>query len=233
VTSQPQQQQFSLREQLGKQVGGVLGYLFPFVSGTAAALTGLVLILFIALYIATDPGLYRRGALHLFPHRMRSRANEVLLEIGSTLQRWLIARLLAMVLVGGITTAILFALGIESALLLGLIAGLLEFIPLFGPILSAVPAIGVALADSPQKALYVALAFVVIQQIEGNLITPLLLKSRVDIPPALTIIGIAVMGVIFGFLGLLIAEPLIAALLVTVKMVYVEDVVGDEVLSSS
>jgi predicted PurR-regulated permease PerM len=138
-----------------------------------------------------------------------------------------------MILVGGITTAILFALGIESALLLGLIAGLLEFIPLFGPILSAVPAIGVALADSPQKALYVALAFVVIQQLEGNLITPLLLKRRVDIPPALTIIGIALMGVIFGFLGLLIAEPLIAALLVTVKMVYVEDVVGDEVISSS
>jgi predicted PurR-regulated permease PerM len=218
-----------LREQLSQQLGGLLQYLFPFVSGTAAAVTGLILILFIALYVASDPGLYRRGVLHLFPHRMRDRAAEVMEEMGTALRRWLVARLLAMIAIGLITTGALLLLGVQSAVVLGILAGLLEFIPIFGPIMAAIPAIGLAFADSPQKALSVAIAFVIIQQIEGNIVTPLLLKNRVEVPPALTIISVATLGLLFGFLGLLVAEPILVAAMVAVKMLWVEDVVGDDV----
>lgn len=92
---------------------------------------------------------------------------------------------------------------------------------------------GMALIDSPGKALAVAGAFFFIQQLEGNIITPLLLKNRVDVPPALTIGTVALMGVIFGVPGMLIAEPLLAASLVAVKMLYVEDQIGDSVEKSS
>ena len=89
--------------------------------------------------------------------------------------------------------------------------------------------IGVALLDSPQKALYVVILYIVMQQLEGNVITPLLLEKRLDIPPVLTVVTVAALGVVFGVIGMLIAEPLLAAVLVTTKMLYVNDAVGDEV----
>jgi predicted PurR-regulated permease PerM len=102
-------------------------------------------------------------------------------------------------------------------------------VPFFGPIVSAVPAVGMALLESPQKALWVVIAFVAIQQLEGNIITPLLLKKRVDIPPMLTIVAVPAMTLIFGLTGVLIAEPLLAIILIVSKMLYVQDVVGDDV----
>ena len=105
----------------------------------------------------------------------------------------------------------------------------MEFVPFFGPVVSAIPAIGVALVDSPEKALWVIGLYILIQQLEGNVITPLLLEKRLDVPPALTLVTVAALGIVFGVLGMLIAEPLLAVVLVTTKMLYVEDVVGDEV----
>src|SRR6185295_15346775 len=99
----------------------------------------------------------------------------------------------------------------------------------FGPIASAIPAIGVALIESPEKALWVAGLYLVVQQLEGNVLTPLLLRQRLDIPPVLTVVTVAALGVVFGVIGMLIAEPLLATVLVTTKMLYVNDVVGDEV----
>jgi predicted PurR-regulated permease PerM len=130
--------------------------------------------------------------------------------------------------IGVITTVVLLLLDVEAAFALGLIAGLLEFIPTIGPILSAIPAIGMAFLDSPEKALWVALSYGGIQFLENNLLIPTLMRE-VDLPPALTMMSQALMAIIFGFLGLLVAVPLVAGLLVPIKMLYVEDVVGDEV----
>lgn len=219
----------ALREQVSRQLGGILGFLFPFVSGTVAAIGSLVLMIFLAIYIAADPGLYKRGVMHLFPHRIRPRANEVLTEIGVALRRWLIARLIAMIVIGLVVTGALTLLGVRSAVALGVLAGLLEFIPFFGPIIAAIPAIGLGFADSPQQGIYVTILFLLVNQLEGNVLTPLLLQNRVDVPPALTVFAVAAMGVLFGFLGLVIGEPLLVAVMVAIKMLYVEDVVGDEV----
>lgn len=224
-----QDQAGGLRAQLGKEVRGSFKFLFPIVSSVFGAVGGLVLVIFIAMYIAITPGLYRKGVLHLVPHRSRDRAGEVLTTLGTTLRQWLVARLIAMVVIGTITGCALALLKVQGAAALGVLAGLLEFVPFFGPIASAVPALGIALLDSPQKALYVLILYLVMQQLEGNVITPLLLEKRLDIPPVLTVLTVAALGVVFGVVGMLIAEPLLAAVLVTTKMLYVNDVVGDEV----
>ena len=123
----------------------------------------------------------------------------------------------------------LLALGVEAAFALGLIAGLLEFIPIAGPIIAAVPAIGMAFLDSPQTALYVTIAYVGIQQLESNVLAPLLMKQALKIPPIVTLVAQGIMALLFGFVGLLVAVPLVAAVIVPVKMLYVRDVVGDDV----
>jgi predicted PurR-regulated permease PerM len=214
---------------LSSQLGAVTRYLFSFLSSTVAVLAGLLLILFTAIYIGAEPDLYYKGLLHLFPHEARPRAGEVLKAIGVTLRKWLVAQVIMMVVIGAIDAVGLSLLGVKAALALGLIAGLLEFIPMLGPILSAVPAIAMGFLDSPQKALFVALLCWGVQFLEGHILAPLLMKRGVDLPPVVTLIGLSLMAIVFGFLGMMVAVPVLAVVMVTVRMLYVEDVVGDEV----
>lgn len=219
----------TLRVHLAGELRNAVKFLFPIVGSVLGGVSGFVLILFVAMYIAAQPGLYKEGLLHLVPHAHRERVSEVLTTLGATLRQWLIARLIAMLLVGTLTGLGLALLHVKGAAALGVLAGLLEFVPFFGPIASAVPAVGVALLESPQKALWVLGLYVLMQQLEGNVITPLLLEKRLDIPPVLTVLTVASLGVVFGVAGMLIAEPLLAVALVATKMLYVTDVVGDEV----
>jgi predicted PurR-regulated permease PerM len=218
-----------MSDSLSGQLGAISSYLFSFLSSTLAVLTGLFLILVLSIYIGANPGLYKRGMLHLIPRESRPRASQVLSAVGMTLQRWLGAQLIAMAVIAVVTTIGLWALGVKGALALGLIAGLLEFIPMVGPLLSAVPAVAMGFLDSPQKALFVALLYTGIQLMENHILIPIVMKEGVDLPPVLTILGIAVMSIVFGFLGMLVAVPILAAILVAVKLLYVEDVMGDDV----
>lgn len=218
-----------LKRTLARQVSGITNNFFAIFSSTLSLLGGILLITFIAVYIAVEPTTYRRGLMHLVPHRHRQKAGEVLDAMGVTLRRWLVAQLIGMVAIGVITTVALLLIGVKAAVALGIIAGVLEFVPYFGPILSAVPAVAMGFVDGPEKALWVVAAYTAIQQIEGNLLTPFLMKEGLDLPPVLTILGQAVMAIVFGFAGLLIAMPLIGAVLVPIKLLYVQDVVGDEV----
>jgi predicted PurR-regulated permease PerM len=218
-----------LRERITQQLGSLARYLFPFLSSTLAAIGGIVIILFLAIYIGAEPDLYHRGLMHLFPKRSRERAGEVLSAMATVLRRWLVTQLIAMVTIGTVTTIVLLILRVKAAFALGILAGLLEFIPTIGPLLSAVPAVAMGFLDSPEKALYVGIAFWAIQFAENHLLIPLLMKGGVDVPPVLTILSQALMALLFGFLGLMCAVPLLAAILVAVKMLYVEAVVGDQV----
>ena len=223
-----QQPDGPLSDRLGRQVSGVARYLFPFLSSTLAVFAGIILIVFLAIYIAAEPDVYHGGLMHLFPHHARKRAGEVLSAMATVLRRWLVTQLIAMLAIGTITTGVLLALDVKAAFALGALAGLLEFVPTIGPILSAIPAVAMAFLDSPDKALAVALAYGAIQFIENHLLIPLLMKGGVNIPPALTIVSQALMAMLFGFLGLMVAVPLLAAIMVPVKMLYVEGVVGDD-----
>jgi predicted PurR-regulated permease PerM len=220
--------QAALRDRLGKRFSGATRYLFPFLSSTLEAFAGALLIIFLAIYIAADPDLYRRGLIALSPRRHRERMGEVLSAIATVLRKWLVTQLIAMVTIGVVTTVVLMVLRVKAAVALGVIAGLLEFVPTIGPIMSAVPAVAMGFLDSPEKALTVAAAYFGIQFIENHLLIPLLMKGGMDLPPAMTILSQALMAMLFGFLGLMCAVPLLAAGMVSVKMLYVEGVVGDD-----
>jgi predicted PurR-regulated permease PerM len=216
-----------LKARLGAQLSGATKLLFPFLSSAAAAVAGLVLIIFLAVYIGAEPQLYHDGLMHLFPHRARQRAGEVLTEMAIVLRKWLVTQLVAMVAIGSVTTVVMLLLGVKAAFALGFIAGLLEFIPTIGPVLSAIPALAMGFADSPEKALSVLVAYWGIQFLENNLLIPFLMRGGMDLPPALTLVAQALMTLVFGFLGLMVAVPLTAAAMVPIKMIYVQDVVGD------
>lgn len=218
----------TLRDRLGGQASRAGRYLFPFLSSTLEVVSGLFIIIFLSVYIAVDPALYRRGILHLFPHARRERMADVLTAVAAVLRRWLITQLIAMVTIGVVSTIVLAILGVKAAFALGLLSGLLEFIPTVGPIVSSLPAIAMGFLDSPEKALSVAVAYIGIQFLENHLLIPLLMKGGINIPPALTILSQALMAILFGFLGLMCAVPLLAATITGVKMLYVEDVMGEQ-----
>jgi predicted PurR-regulated permease PerM len=219
----------SLGQGVAEQIGGVGRHLFGFFSSTLAVLGGLILIFFVAIFVAVDAKTYHQGLMHLFPHRARARAGEALSATATMLRRWLFTQFIGMVVIGILTSVVLVLLEVEAAIALGIIAGIFEFIPIAGPILSSIPAIAMGFLDGPEKAVYVALAYIVIQQVESNLLYPLLMKKGLELPPVLTIFTQGVLSIVFGFMGLLVAVPMLAAAIVPIKMLYVRDVVGDEV----
>lgn len=196
-------------------------------SSTLGAVAAFLIVLVIGLYLAAQPDLYVRGFLKLVPPRRRERGREVMEETGATLGQWLLAQLASMGIVGLLTTLGLWALGVPLALILGILAGLLEFIPNFGPLLAAVPAILLALVDSPQQALWVALLYGGIQTAESYLITPLVQQRLAALPPVLVIVSQILGGILFGVLGFAFATPLLAVAMVLVKRLYVEDRLGE------
>ena len=218
-----------LRQTLAQQVAKLGSNFFSIFTSTLAALASLLVVTFVAVFIAVDPRTYRRGFLHLVPHRARPKAIEVMNAMGVTLRRWLVAQVIAMLVIGAVTTVALMLIGVRAAVALGIIAGILEFVPYFGPILSAVPAIAMAFLDGPEKAIWVVVAYTAIQQIENNALIPLLMKEGLELPPVITIVGQVALSLVFGFAGLLIAVPLLGAVMVPIKLLYVQDVVGDEV----
>jgi predicted PurR-regulated permease PerM len=186
--------------------------------------TNFIIIIFIGLYGAIEPGVYKRGFLHLIPKARRERIGEVLSEINETLKWWLIGKFFGMAVIGVSTTLGLWLLDVPLALILGLIAALFTFIPNIGPILAMVPAVLLGLTVSPEKALYVGLLYVGIQAVESYILTPLVQRKTIELPPALTLGTQVFLGVSMGGLGVALATPLTAVGVVATKMLYVEDV---------
>jgi predicted PurR-regulated permease PerM len=200
-----------------------------FASTTVGILVEIFVLLFLGVYLAISPGKYVRGIVALVPITKRPRAEEVLGAVGYTLKRWLLSRLIAMIVVGIVTTVGLMLLDVPLALVFGILTTILTFVPYVGPIVAALLPALVALAESPTLALYVILLFVVIQNLEGYVLTPLLQQGIVSVPPALTIISEVLFGIMFGVIGIILATPFVAVAVVLVKMLYIEDTLGDNV----
>ena len=198
-----------------------------FTSTLGAGASALV-ILAVGLYLAAAPAKYKAGVVALFPKSRRHRVAGILDAIGETLRYWLMGKIVGMTFVGIATTLGLWALGHPLAFSLGLLAGLADFIPNIGPLLAFVPAILIALMDSPVQALYVAILYAAVQTVESYILEPWLYQRNVDLPPALTISGQVFFSILLGFLGLLVATPLLAVALAMVKQLYVEDVLEDQ-----
>ncbi|HEY9225682.1 MAG TPA: AI-2E family transporter [Gemmatimonadaceae bacterium] len=218
----------TLRERVGAGFSNLTSFLFPFLSSTLEVIAGFLIVVFLSIYIAADPEMYRRGIMHLVPLDRRERAGEVLSAIAAVLRKWLVTQLIAMLVIGTVSTIVLALLGVKASFALGVLAGLLEFVPTIGPIMSAIPAVAMGFIDSPEKALWVLIAYWGIQFFENHLLIPMLMKGGINLPPALTILSQALMAMVFGFLGLMCAVPLLAAAMVGVRMLYVEGAVGEQ-----
>jgi predicted PurR-regulated permease PerM len=207
----------------------LLGRISGVFSTALGALVNAGLILVIGAYLAIEPDLYLRGLILLVPPPRRERAETILRAIGYALQWWLIGRIEAMIAVGALTGVGLWLIGMPLILALAIIAGVLSFIPFVGPVLSAVPAVLIALAEDPLRALWVAGIYVVVQVLESNLITPQITKRAVSLPPAVLLTSQLLMGVLLGFLGLLLATPLVVVFIVLTQMIYLQGVLGEPV----
>jgi predicted PurR-regulated permease PerM len=213
--------------QLPAALGGSAegGNLVPRISGTIAGalwsaiglLGTTVLIIAAALYFAAAPGPYVKGPLRLIPHRHRHRTQEIVGEVGHTLQAWLAGQLVDMLVVGLVIGAGLALLGVPLPFILGVIAALLNFVPYIGAIGGAVPAVLVAFSQGPQQALFVAILFVVVQALEGNVLSPMIQRSAVNLPPAATILAQTALGALFGLPGIILATPVAAATLAALR----------------
>jgi predicted PurR-regulated permease PerM len=213
----------------GTTIAQRLGGIF---STTIGMLGSGMVLLFLGIYLAIEPQTYINGCVKLVPPDRRERAWQVFDRLGTTLRRWLMAKIVAMLVIGILTTTGLWLLGMPLALALGVIAGLLSFIPNIGPILAEIPAVLIAFNQGPLMALWVVLLYLGIQAVESYLLLPWLLRESIELPPVLVLLGIMILGSFFGILGVFVAAPLIASLLVLVKMLYIEDMLGEEKSSS-
>jgi predicted PurR-regulated permease PerM len=191
-------------------------------------ITGALVVLVLGMFIASEPDTYVRGAIRLLPRPARRRGAEVAAELGHALRWWLFGRFLSMFVVFVFTWVGLYFMEVPLAFLLALIAGLFSFVPTFGPVASAVPAVLVGLSAGLQQALWVALLYLGIQMVESYGITPFIQRRAVRIPPALLVVFQLMMGVFAGVLGVLLATPILVVLMVLVGMLYVEDRLGQE-----
>lgn len=191
------------------------------VFSTFGAFGNAVIILFIGLYVAIDPALYRRGMVLLLAPSIRGRADDILRKCAATLKNWLGAQLIAMAVVGTLTAIGLFIIGVPLALILGVIAGLLAFIPNIGPIIAIIPGLLLALSGGLSMVLWVAAVYLAVQALESYVITPVIQQERVAIPPALTLGAQLLFGVLFGLLGLALAMPIVAVAMTLAREVYI------------
>jgi predicted PurR-regulated permease PerM len=218
-----------LLSQLPASVGGNAdnGNLIPRISGTVAgalwSAVGLLgttaLVIAAALYFAAAPGPYVEGPLRLIPQRHRRRTHHVIGTVGHALQAWLAGQLVDMLVVGLVIGGGLALLDVPLPFILGVIAALLNFVPYIGAIGGAMPAVLVALSQGSQQALFVGILFVVVQALEGNVLSPMIQRRAVNLPPAATILSQTALGALFGLPGIILATPVAAAIFAALREV--------------
>jgi predicted PurR-regulated permease PerM len=191
---------------------------------TLTAGAAIAIVAFLAIYFAAQPDVYVNGVARLFPVSFRARAREVMARLYQTLRTWLLTKLVSMIFVGVCIGVGLWLMKVPLALALGIVAGLLEFIPTIGPLLSAAPAMLFAFVHNPMTALYVAILYFTVQWIQNHVTNPLLQQHTLSLPPALSLALVTLLGAMFGFGGLLLSGPMSVVVLILVQMLYVEDV---------
>jgi predicted PurR-regulated permease PerM len=211
----------------GASTGGLAARIAGIGGAILNGLANFLLVVIAGLYIAADPRLYTRGFVKLFPKHQHERVESSLDASGQVLRLWLVSQLIAMTCVAILSTAAYWMIGLPSPIGLGLIAGIMDFIPFLGPILGALPAVLIAFSVSGEAALWTMGAVLVIQQIEGNVIQPLVARSMISVPPAMALFAILVGSILFGTLGLIFGFPLAIVTYVLVKKLYVRETLGE------
>ncbi len=199
----------------------------PVVGGVASVFLNFLIIIFMSMYLLTDPKGHENGIIRLLPIHYRRRGREIMDRLDLAMRGWLESTLLAMVFVGVVTWIGLTLLGLDEALALGVIAGLLAFVPTFGTLIAAILAVAVGILQQPQNVGWIIVVTYAISLVQSQVISPLLVAGRINIPPILVLLGQIIAAVFFGFLGILLAVPLTAILIVLIEEIYVKDILGD------
>ncbi|MCC8358607.1 AI-2E family transporter [Salinimicrobium sediminilitoris] len=209
----------SLLEERGEVMSRIVGSF----STTIGAIANFFIIIVTGIFLASSPGIYTKGFTKLFPVNFRPRLREVMDKTQYSLSLWMMAKLLSMLVVGIFTAIGLQFLGMPMPYALALIAALFSFIPNIGPYLALAPAVLIALMQGGNMYIYVLILYFSIQIVESYLITPMIEKKMVHLPPALTLFWMVLLGVLTGILGLIMATPILAALIVIIQELYVKD----------
>ena len=202
--------------------GGTLTTVASVGASVASLLSFGVVVLIATVYAVAQPAPLVNGFVALFPAGRRQRVREILEEMYRVVQRWFLGQLTSMTLIGLLFTVAMFIIGIPFALLLGIFSGLISFVPYLGPVISVIPPVLLALTGDPIDALWVVVAYVIIQAIEGNLIQPIVMSRAVSLHPAVVMFGLLIMGTLFGFVGVFLAIPLTAALNVLLHELWID-----------
>ena len=202
--------------------GGTLTTVANVGASVVNVLSFAVVIVIATIYAVAQPRPLINGFVSLFPAERRQRVREILGNVYETLQRWFLGQLASMSIIGILSTVTLSLIGIPFALLLGLFSGLISFIPFVGPLISVIPPVLLALIGHPIDALWVVLAYAGIQMIESYLIYPLVMSRAVSLHPAVVMFALLIMGTLFGFVGVLLAVPLVTALHVLLRELWIE-----------
>ena len=202
--------------------GGAFSTFISVGAGVANVVSLAVVVLISTIFAVARPAPLVNGFVVLFPAGRRERVREILEKMYKNIQRWFLGQLASMTIIGLLFTIALFFIGVPFALLLGILSGLLAFIPFVGPAISVIPPILLALAQEPISALWVLLAYAGVQFVEGNIVQPVVMSRAVSLHPVIIVFALLIMGTLFGFIGVLLAIPLVAALHVLVHELWVK-----------
>ncbi|WP_428329834.1 AI-2E family transporter [Mucilaginibacter sp.] len=195
-----------------------------FFSTGFGVLGDMYIILFLGIFLTASPNLYKDGIILLLPKHKKRLGHHVLDRISHSLKGWLKGMLLSIVLIIILLAAGLSIIGIPVALILALIAGMLKIIPNIGSLIAMIPGVLLALTISTNTAIIVAILYIVSQTIVSNIVTPLIQKKMINLPPALTLISQLIMGTLSGALGIILAVPLLAIIIILVDELYVKKI---------
>ena len=218
--------------QLGRAIaqGNFPSRITDLASSLVDLVLAIVIMLFIGLYGATEPNVYLNGLIRLVPLDRRDRAREVFAALTYNMRWWLLGQIFAMVCVGLFTGISVRLVGAPLPLALGCLAGLLEIIPNIGPVLWLVPAVLVALTQSTGTVVNVVIIYAITHGAESYVLVPLVQRRAVFLPPVLSILSVVLLGLLAGALGLLVAAPMALVVMILIKMLYVEDRLGDQTI---
>lgn len=197
-------------------------FLSTFFKTTLGGITNIYIVILVGIFFTVAPKIYADGIVQLVPPRNRNKAEDLMNHLGSGLKRWLAGKFIAMLAVFILTAIGLIILDIPMWLTLAILAGLLNFIPNFGPLAAAVPAVLVGMAESPNTALLIAVLYLVVQIFESSFITPKAQQKLIQIPPALIILAQVFMGALTGIWGIIFATPLVLIIIIVVQELYIE-----------
>jgi len=195
---------------------------------TLGALASFVVMLAVAGFAVADPALYRRGLVRLVPRRKRPLTEETLSAIAHALRWWFLSQLASMLLLGVSVSLGLWVIGVDLWLGLGVLTALLTFVPYLGPVIAGIPIVVIAFADSAQTGVIVTIFYLVVQNVESNVVVPLIQQQVVHLAPVVAIAAQVLFGLLFGLPGIILAAPLTVVGMVLVQKLWIEAVLGDE-----